>query len=57
MSTVTSMVSGSERISESMVHMSDSLTMEGLSHTEEVEPMSIEAMEVDVQVVGFRLLN
>ena len=56
MSHVSGMVEDHVQPNESLVHLRgdpNSLNMDDLGHSEEVETMSIEAMEVDVQVNSF----
>lgn len=52
MTNVTAMVEEHVQMNESMVQMGDThnLGVENLGHSEEVETLTMEAMEVDVQV-------
>ena len=52
MSGVSSMGDNQAQINPSMEHLNEAhtLSVEGLGHSEEVETLSIDAMEVDVQV-------
>lgn len=53
MASVSGIVEEHSQSTEAIVHLrndSSSLHMDDLGHSEEVETMSIEAMEVDVQV-------